>query len=241
MRAMRGQCKIGWLIRLGAGALALTVSLGGGAAGHETDRDRHAAPARGIATTPVSKSVAAGLADKPAVNALALGGPFALIDHSGKPRSSREFRGAFMLVFFGYASCDGVCPIGLRGMVEVVDSLGDAADRIQPIFITVDPKRDTPEVLARFVPTLHPRLVGLTGSPEQLRGVAKAYHVPVKQLWAPPKGKPTFSHGSYIYLMRPDGGFASLFPPVMPVDAIAAAIRRHMAAWQGSGGRGSPR
>lgn len=167
----------------------------------------------------------------PAVNRFEVGGPFGLIDHTGKPRTDESFHGTFALIFFGYASCDGICPIGLRRLVGALDTLGAAADRVQPVFITVDPRRDTVQRLAAYMPTLHPRMVGLTGSPERLTAAARAYGISVKDLGPSPAGKPTFAHGGYIYLMKPDGGFATLFPPVMPSDAIAAAVRRHAAAW----------
>jgi protein SCO1/2 len=105
-------------------------------------------------------------------------GPFLLIDHKGRPVTDRDFRGKFMRVFFGYTFCPDVCPIDLQIISKAVDALGEAGNRVQPIFITVDPKRDTVEVLARYVSHFHPRLLGLTGTPEQV-AMATCSGVPV--------------------------------------------------------------
>ncbi len=159
-----------------------------------------------------------------------VGGPFSLIDHDGRPRSDKDFRGAFMLVFFGYAGCEGICPIGLPRMVAAIDALGGQAKLVQPVFITVDPKRDAPGALGKFVRKFHPRLIGLTGPAEALQAVAKAYRAEARVIGRFPDGSPIISHGTYIYLVGPDGGVVTLFPPVMDIAAMAAAIRRYLPA-----------
>ncbi len=160
----------------------------------------------------------------------ALGGPFSLVDHDGRPRSDRDFRGTFMLVFFGYANCRGMCPVGLPHMTAAVDALGEMADMVQPVFISVDPGRDTPGALRDFVRKFHPRLVGLTGPAARLRAVARSYRAEAKVIGRFPDGSPIFSHGTYIYLVGPDGNVLTLFPPVMESGAMAAAIRRYIPA-----------
>jgi protein SCO1/2 len=170
----------------------------------------------------------AGAAAQPATLPLDLGGPFALVDHSGRAVSDEDFRGRFMLVFFGYANCPGICPTGLRAMTEALDFLGEKGERVVPLLITVDPKHDTPENLAPAVAKIHPRLIGLTGSLEALSAAAKAYKVSAKLAGRSWKGTQIIDHGSFVYLMGPDGKFLTLFPPVMAPDAMAAAIGRYL-------------
>src|SRR4029077_7237917 len=97
-----------------------------------------------------------------------VGGPFTLRDGNGRTVTERDFRGKYMLVYFGYTFCPDVCPTTLNEMSEALDRLGPKADRVQPIFITVDPKRDTPAVVKQYVTAFTPRLIGLTGTPEQI-------------------------------------------------------------------------
>jgi protein SCO1/2 len=137
-----------------------------------------------------------------------VGGPFLLQDGNGRQVTDREFRGKFMLVYFGYTFCPDVCPTTLNEMADAVDRLGPAADRLQPIFITVDPKRDTPSVVKQYVAAFTPRLVGLTGSPEQIAQVAKEYRVYyAEHRTGPGPGDYSMDHSSVIYLMGPDGKF----------------------------------
>lgn len=157
-----------------------------------------------------------------------IGGPFQLVDHTGQPVSDRDFHGSHLLVFFGYASCKSICPVALPAMAEALEILGADGAHIQPLFITVDPENDTPEVLAAFAVKIHPRLIGLTGSPEALHTVAKAYRTESKKVGQAWTGGPVFSHGSYIYLMAPDGAFATLLPPVMDPRTMASTIARYL-------------
>ena len=106
-----------------------------------------------------------------------VGAPFQLTDQNGKLRSDRDFRGQYLLVYFGYSNCPDTCPLTLQYMTEALDKLGSKADRIRPIFITVDPKRDTVPVLKAYASNFHPRLVALTGSVSEIDSVAKAYKV----------------------------------------------------------------
>lgn len=160
----------------------------------------------------------------------ALGGPFALIDHTGQPKTDGDFRGGYMLVFFGYAGCEGICPVGLRQMVGAVDALGADGEIIRPVLITVEPAADAPAALGDYVRKIHPRLIGLTGPAESLRAAARAYKVEAKIIGRFPDGKPIIAHGSYIYLVGPNGRVAGLFPPVMDIASMAAAIRRYLPA-----------
>jgi len=156
------------------------------------------------------------------------GGPFALIDHHGTAVTDRDYRGRYMLVFFGYANCPGICPTGLRGMAGALDALGETGERIAPILVTIDPERDTVAALASAVAKIHPRLIGLTGSFEQLNAAAKAYEVSAKLIGWTLQKQPIVEHGSYIYLMGPDGKFLTIFPPIMDPQEMAAAIQGYM-------------
>ena len=203
-------------VRIAAFAALLALMWSAGAAAHDA-HDKSAAK-------PATEAVAA----QPAALPLDLGGPFALTDHNGRAVSDADFRGRFMLVFFGYANCPGICPTGLRAMTEAVDLLGAKGEAVAPILITVDPKHDTPANLAPAVAKIHPRLIGLTGSLEALSAAAKAYKVSAKPAGRSWQGTQIIDHGSFIYLMGPDGKFLTLFPPVMTPDAMAAAIGRYL-------------
>lgn len=157
-----------------------------------------------------------------------IGGAFALVDQTGKAVTDLDFRGRYMLIFFGYAQCDSICPVGLKRMAEAIDLLGPRGDRVQPIMITVDPENDTPEALAARLPKIHPRLLGLTGTPDAIAAAMKSYKVnanPVGESW---KGTPVISHGSYIYLMGPDGELLTVLPPVFSSEAMAGIIARYL-------------
>ena len=199
--------------------LALALSTTNAAVAH----DKHVhEQARGKATT------APQTAATPPALQFEFGGPFSLIDHEGMRRTDKDFRGRHMLVFFGYAQCQSICPVGLGRMAQALQALGAAADQVQPIFITVDPDNDTSDVIAKHVKTIHPRMVGLTGSESELRAAARAYNVQTRLLSKPGDKEPIYAHGSFIFLMKPNGKFATLFPPVLGADAIAASVRRYI-------------
>jgi protein SCO1/2 len=161
-----------------------------------------------------------------------VGGPFSLTDQNGIQRSDGDFRGKLMLVYFGYTYCPDVCPAALLAMSQAVDALGAAGNDIQPIFITVDPARDTEAQMKLYASNFHPRLLALTGSPEQIAAAEKAYRVFAEK--APPvagdsaKDDYLMDHSSYIYLMGRDGKLAALFSPGASPDDMAAAMKRHL-------------
>ena len=136
------------------------------------------------------------------------GGPFTLQDGDGRSVSDSDFRGKFMLVYFGYTFCPDVCPTTLSEVVGALDRLGTKADHVQMIFITVDPKRDTPAVMKQYAAAFSPRLIGLTGSQEQMDKVANAYRVyHVEHRIGPGPDDYSIDHSSVLYLMGPDGKF----------------------------------
>lgn len=172
--------------------------------------------------------ISVGAAEKSDALPFDIGGPFTLTDHNGQRRSDKDFRGRYMLVFFGYANCRSICPVGLGRMMEALDALGESGSNIQPLLISVDPEFDTPANMRENLRKVHPRLLGLTGSAETLKAVAKAYQVESKQVSVDPEGRPVFAHGSYIYLMDPDGKLATIIPPILGDEQIAGIIRRYV-------------
>jgi protein SCO1 len=156
-----------------------------------------------------------------------VGGPFELTDHTGKPRTDSDFRGKLMLVYFGFTWCPDVCPADLQAIGLALDELGADGDSVQPLFITVDPERDTAEHLAEYVPMFHPRLIGLTGSADAIRKAADAYKVYYARV-DPPKGDSgyyTVDHTAYIYLMDREGNYLGFFPPGTSADRMVEIIR----------------
>jgi len=161
---------------------------------------------------------------------IALGGAFSLTDQTGQAVTERDYAGRWMLVYFGYAFCPDVCPTELGTMAAAMDSLGAAAERVTPVFISVDPQRDTPAALADYVPRFHPRLQGLTGTPEQIAEVARRYRVYYARVQRPDMTDYLMDHSSFIYLVGPDARVRSLFRPELRPEAIAAAIAAQMGA-----------
>lgn len=164
--------------------------------------------------------VADGTADEPPFYA-----NFQLTDHAGAPRSQEDFAGQWLLVFFGFANCPDICPTTLAEVAGVMDGLGDAADRVQPLFFTVDPERDTAAELADFVPRFHPRLIGLTGTPEQVAQTADSFHIyydRIEEAAAP--GGYTMGHSSQLFLFGPDGGYVTAWQYGTPADEIVTDL-----------------
>ena len=159
-----------------------------------------------------------------------VGGPFELVDQNGRARTERDFRGKLMLVYFGFTYCPDVCPADLQAIGLALDKLGADADSVQPLFVTVDPERDTTKHLAEYVPLFHPRLIGLTGSPEAIRKAADAYKVYYAKV---PLGKDaddyTVDHTAFIYLMDRDGNYLGFFPPGTSADRMVEIIRPRLA------------
>jgi cytochrome oxidase Cu insertion factor (SCO1/SenC/PrrC family) len=181
-----------------------------------------------LAAQTQSSRSAAELMDAVMWNREPIGGPFALIDHAGKRRTDEDFRGELMLVYFGFTYCPDVCPTDLQNIGLALDMLGAAAEHVQPLFITVDPTRDTPDHLKDYVPMFHPRLIGLTGEAAAIHAAAAAYRVYYAQV--PLKDDDyTVDHSSFIYLMGVDGKYLGFFPPGAPPEQIVETLRRYVA------------
>lgn len=158
-----------------------------------------------------------------------IGGPFELVDHTGKTVTDMDFRGKYMLVYFGYTACPDECPAELMEMGEAIDRLGDKAALIQPIFITFDPTRDTVEKLADYLPKFHPRFVGLTGSEEQVAKAASAYRVVYERKTEDEAATDyLIDHTQLVYLMGPDGKFLDYFSDGQGARTMAAAIQGYL-------------
>ena len=153
-----------------------------------------------------------------------IGGAFELVDHTGRVVTQADFAGDFMLVYFGFTSCPDICPTAMQAVAEALDDLGEEAPRVRPVLITVDPERDTPAVLADYVAHFHPRLVGLTGTAQQIAVAAKAYKMYYAKVPSE-DGDYVMDHSAILYLMGPDGRYIRHFTHGAGADEIAAALR----------------
>ncbi|MCF3628231.1 SCO family protein [Thalassospiraceae bacterium LMO-SO8] len=156
-----------------------------------------------------------------------IGGPFTLTDHTGRQVTEKDFQGKAMLIFFGYTYCPDVCPTSLTEISAAMDKLGPLADKVVPILVSIDPERDTPEVLKDYVAHFHPGIVGLTGTLEQIKQAARVYRVYFAKV--PDKGgdKDAYlmDHSSVIYLMGPNGKFLAHFSTQTDAETMAAKIK----------------
>lgn len=157
-----------------------------------------------------------------------LGGPFTLTDQNGTTRSNAEFRGKLMLIYFGYTYCPDTCPATLAAMTKALDDLGPAAAAVQPIFITVDPQRDTPQQLKLYAANFSPRLIALTGTPTQLAGVEHEFGVFASKEPGGPIDDYLLDHSAFIYLMGRDGKLVKLIPPGEKPADMADDIRKYL-------------
>jgi protein SCO1/2 len=166
-----------------------------------------------------------------ALPGVSIGGPFALIDGAGRPVTDGDFRGKYMLVYFGYTFCPDVCPTTLNDVAQALDKLGPRADRVQALFITVDPKRDTPAVVRQYAAAFSPRLMGLTGTPTQIAAVAREYRVYyAEHRTGPGANDYSMDHSSILYLMGPAGKFIEPIRADEGADAMAADLAKQLPA-----------
>jgi cytochrome oxidase Cu insertion factor (SCO1/SenC/PrrC family) len=157
-----------------------------------------------------------------------VGGPFTLTDQTGKPRSDSEFRGKLMIVYFGYTFCPDVCPTDLMAITQALDALGPAATDVQPVFITIDPERDT-KVLADYLAAFHRSFVGLTGSPDEIRKVANSYKAFYAKVPGERGGEYSIDHAGVIYLMGRNGEYLGFMPPQTNPDRLTQILRNYLA------------
>jgi protein SCO1/2 len=192
-------------------ALALLLALAAPASAHDGPH----APAEAVTAAPFPVTMRAD---------------FALVDQHGAPRTPADFAGGPWLLLFGYATCEAICSVALPRMAEAVDILAAQGVEATPVLITVDPARDTPAALAEAAPKLHPRLVALTGAEAALAAARRAFQVEASVVFEAPDG-PVFAHGSFVYLMRPDGTAATLMPPILAPERMAEIVAAHAAGW----------
>ncbi len=157
-----------------------------------------------------------------------VGGPFTLTDQTGRQRSDAEFRGKLMVVYFGYTLCPDVCPADLMAITQALDALGPAAGGVQPIFITIDPERDT-KGLADYVASFHRSLVGLTGSPEEIRKVANSYKAFYVKVPGESGAGYSIDHAGVIYLMGRNGEYLGFMPPQTDPGKLTEVLRKYLA------------
>jgi protein SCO1 len=158
----------------------------------------------------------------------AIGGPFTLVATDGQTVTDQTYRGKWMLIYFGYTFCPDACPTALTNMSMALKRLGNEADQIQPLFVTVDPKRDTRQVLGEYLKSFDPRIVGLTGSKEQALSAAKTYRIYIES--RPDEGEDNYlvDHSAYLYLMDPSGKFVGVIMGTTPGEEMAAQLRKLM-------------
>lgn len=157
-----------------------------------------------------------------------IGGAFALTDAEGKRRTDAEFRGRHMLVFFGFANCPDFCPTALVTISQALEKLGPKAEKIAPIFVTVDPERDTPAQLKNYAQNFDKRILMMTGSAEDIAGVARAYRVYYAKRPLEKAGEYTMDHSAYIYLIGPDGKYITHFRHGISAEDLARALGRQL-------------
>jgi len=158
-----------------------------------------------------------------------VGGPFTLVDPSGKTVTDQNFRGRYMLIFFGYTHCPDICPAELQVMAAALDQLGPKAAKVVPIFITLDPERDTPEAVGAYVKNFGPNIVGLTGSTEAVAAAAKAYRVSFSKFQDENSGTNyTIDHSALAYLMGTDGEYITHIPYGTSVAQMLDTLNRYL-------------
>jgi len=158
-----------------------------------------------------------------------IGGPFALIDQTGKAVTDRDFRGKYMLVFFGFTHCPDICPAELQVMAASLDELGDKAKDVVPIFITLDPERDTQEAMAAYVKNFGQRFVGLTGSPQAIADAAKAYRISYSKFQEDKASRDySIDHSALVYLMGKDGEYITHFAYGTSAAKMIETLRRYI-------------
>ncbi|MBB3693851.1 SCO family protein [Sphingomonas sp. BK580] len=189
---------------------------------------RHLAAALALGLAGTVAGCSSEPAAAPPLAGARIGGAFALTDQDGRARTDRDFAGQYRIVYFGYTFCPDVCPTDVQNVaagLRLVEKSDPAlAARITPIFVTVDPARDTPAALKRFVSAFHPRLVGLTGTPQQIAAAAKTFGI----YYARGKGNADgylMDHSRQIYLFDPQGKPLALLPEGPP-QAIADEVTR---------------
>ena len=157
-----------------------------------------------------------------------VGGEFTLRDARGKTRRLADFRGKLVLLYFGFTTCPDICPTDLREIGVAVKRLGARGRQVQPVFITLDPVRDKPAIIAEYIRNFHPRFVALTGTEDEVRAVARAYKVFYEKVDIPGGLGYTIDHAAFTFLIDRQGKYIGIIPPGTPADRIARIVQGEM-------------
>jgi protein SCO1 len=177
-----------------------------------------------------------------ATRPVTVGGSFALTAPDGTAVTDQTYRGKWLLVYFGYTSCPNTCPMTLNEIATALKKLGTDAAKMQSLFITVDPQRDTRKVLEQYTQSFDPRIVGLTGSPQQVDAVTQEYGAyAVRHKTGVGPEDYVMDHSTYLYVMDPEGKFVRAFDADTPGDRIADALRELLAQPREGGSQGGLR
>lgn len=155
----------------------------------------------------------------------AIGGAFTMVDHNGETVTEQTFLGKHALYFFGFTFCPDVCPLTMQHVTMALTMLGEAADRIQPVFVTIDPERDTPEALNAYVKHFHPAIRALTGSPAQVEAMIKTFKVYAKKVVTEDSTDYLMDHSSIVYVMDPQGQYVTHFSHQTKPGEMVTALR----------------
>lgn len=158
----------------------------------------------------------------------AIGGAFTLVNQDGKAVTEKDFYGKYMLLTFGYTYCPDVCPTKLQDMALALDNMGNDAKFVQPVFISIDPQRDTPTQMKQYVGLYHNNIIGLTGTIEQIAAVTKAFKIYYKRAEDTGDGNYMMDHSTGIYLLDQDGKFLEVFSEGLEPAKIAAAMKARL-------------
>lgn len=191
---------------------------GSHAAGHQHDKSGNALVQDG------------GSRPDPNAPGVTIGGPFTLLDQTGKAVTEKDYFGKYVIVFFGFTHCPDICPTGLQTVVDAKDALGPLGEKIQPVFITLDPERDTPPVMAEYVDMFASNIIGLTGSMEQIQAVASSYKVSFRKEPTEDGADYEIDHSAPIYLMGPDGAFITLYGSDITGEDLATDLKARLEA-----------
>ena len=158
----------------------------------------------------------------------AVGGPFTLTDVNGHSRTLADFRGKVVILYFGYTFCPDVCLTDLASIAHLMQVLGPDSAKVQPLFVTLDPQRDTPEVLREYVAALDSRLIALRGSETQVRHVATSYKLYFRKVYPQKSSTYFIEHASLTYLLDQEGRYVAFFPPGTTGKRMAVLVRERL-------------
>src|SRR5713101_7326742 len=199
----------------------LAVALIGGAAAFLHFREKPAEETRREGAARLMNELMSGKAP--------VGGPFTLEDQYGKRRGLADFRGKLVLLYFAYTFCPDVCPTDLAAMAQAIRTLDAEGNALQPIFVTLDPERDTREILRNYAAAFHPRFVALSGSEEEVRRVATAYKIYFEKVRPPGSSVYLIDHMAFVFLLDRDGRYVAFFPPGTSAERMAVMVGEALA------------